>query len=203
LWLCKVKHVSIKDITGLRSETVSDYLKFYRDLVGSSFEDENDQIGGPNIVVEIDEAKFGKRKYHRGHKVEGVWVVGGVERTAEKKIFVKVVRDRSSEILSQIILEHVKNGSVVFSDMWKGYNDLKRLGFIHKTVNHSKNFKDPETGVHTNTIEGTWNGIKLGIPPRNRNKDSVSGHLIEFVWRRKNEANLWNGLLNALKTTYY
>jgi hypothetical protein len=85
--------------------------------------------------------------------------------------------------------------------MWKGYNDLKRLGFIHKTVNHSKNFKDPETGVHTNTIEGTWNGIKLGIPPRNRNKDSVSGHLIEFVWRRKNEANLWNGLLNALKTT--
>ncbi len=37
-------------------------------------------IGGKNIVVEIDESKFGKRKYHRGHRVEGVWVLGMVER---------------------------------------------------------------------------------------------------------------------------
>ena len=36
------------------------------------------QIGGIVIVVEIDESKFGKRKYHRGHKVDGVWVVGMV-----------------------------------------------------------------------------------------------------------------------------
>lgn len=31
------------------------------------------------VVVEVDEYKFGKRKYHKGHQVEGVWVVGGVE----------------------------------------------------------------------------------------------------------------------------
>ena len=36
-------------------------------------------IGGEGIIVEIDESKFGKRKYNRGHRVEGVWVVGGVE----------------------------------------------------------------------------------------------------------------------------
>jgi hypothetical protein len=40
-------------------------------------------IGGDNIVVEIDGSKLGKRKYHRGHRVEGVWVVGGIERTHE------------------------------------------------------------------------------------------------------------------------
>jgi hypothetical protein len=34
------------------------------------------------FIVEVDESKFGKRKYHRGHRVEGVWVIGGVERTA-------------------------------------------------------------------------------------------------------------------------
>ena len=33
------------------------------------------KIGGPNKIVEIDESKFGKQKFHRGRRVEGV---GGV-----------------------------------------------------------------------------------------------------------------------------
>jgi len=37
-------------------------------------EEESEPIGGPGKVVEVDESKFGKRKYHRGHRVDGVWV---------------------------------------------------------------------------------------------------------------------------------
>ncbi|KAG0442322.1 hypothetical protein DMUE_0356 [Dictyocoela muelleri] len=44
-------------------------------------------IGGDQLVVEIDESKFGKRKYNRGHRVRGTWVVGGVERSESRKIF--------------------------------------------------------------------------------------------------------------------
>ena len=40
-------------------------VKFYK-----SFSDHS--IGGEGIVVEIDETKMGKRKYNRGHMVEGL-----------------------------------------------------------------------------------------------------------------------------------
>jgi hypothetical protein len=33
----------------------------------------------------MNKTKLVKRKYHHGHRVEGVWVVAGVEKTAEKK----------------------------------------------------------------------------------------------------------------------
>ena len=38
------------------------------------------KIGGPGTVIEVDEAKFGRRKHHKGRIIEGQWVVGGIER---------------------------------------------------------------------------------------------------------------------------
>ena len=45
------------------------------------------QVGGPGTIVEIDESKFGKRKYHRGKHVDGMWVFGGVERGKKENCF--------------------------------------------------------------------------------------------------------------------
>ena len=45
------------------------------------------QIGGPGEVVEIDESKFGKRKYNKGRRVEGVWVFGGIDRRTRECFF--------------------------------------------------------------------------------------------------------------------
>jgi hypothetical protein len=40
-------------------------------------------------------------------------------------------------------------------------------------VNHEEGFVEPITGCCTNTIIGTWNGIKLRIPARHRTKVCV------------------------------
>ncbi len=34
----------------------------------------DDKIGSKGIIVEIDESKFGRQKYHHGHRVDGSWV---------------------------------------------------------------------------------------------------------------------------------
>src|SRR5438132_4373931 len=203
-WLCKTKYTSINYITGHSSNTITNYMNFFRELVIDTLEDDDCMIGGVNIVVEIDESKFGRRKYHRGRMIEGVWVVGGIEKTDEKRCFVKVVQDRTAETLHDVISRNVLPGSIVHTDLWRGYRGIEQeLNMIHRTVNHSENFIDPDTGVHTNTIEGLWNGIKIQIPPRNRNKDTITNHLFEFIWHKRNCDNLWTSFLNALKTTGY
>jgi hypothetical protein len=42
-----------------------------------------EKIGGNGMIVEIDESKFGKRKYNRNHRVEGVWILEMIEKTGQ------------------------------------------------------------------------------------------------------------------------
>ena len=135
------------------------------------------KIGGLGIVVEIDETKLGKRKYNRGHRVEGVWIVCGVERTKEKRYFAIEVNNRDAPTISNIIDKYVARGSIIYTDKWKAYlKACSQLGYVHLTENLSKKFKDPITGVHTNTIDGCNNTLKTFIKPRNRVKEYISDY---------------------------
>ena len=106
-------------------------------------------------------------------------------------------------MLTSVVKSHVIEGSIIYTDLWKGYNHLEENGYEHSTVNHSQNFKDPITGTHTNSIEGTWNALKMQVKPRNRTKDTIDDHLLEFIWRRKNHDQLWNAFISVLKDAYY
>ncbi|KII61962.1 hypothetical protein RF11_06972 [Thelohanellus kitauei] len=72
-------------------------------MVGASLDFEDCTIGRQDITVEIDESKLGMNKYHRGHLVSGPWILGGVEKTRERKAFQVEVPDRTAEILINII----------------------------------------------------------------------------------------------------
>jgi transposase-like protein len=206
LWLSRTNFEQACIYSGHSRQTVSAFYKHYRQLIADTLDEDDTIIGGVGVgvEVEIDESKFGKRKFNRGHRVEGCWVLGGVERTTERRMFVITVSDRRAITLLSAIKTHVREGSIILTDLWKGYMQLNsELGFDHFSVNHSKNFRDPSTGVHTNTIEGTWNGIKLTIAPRARNKESIEERLLEFIWRRKHAGDLWTGLIDAFQSIKY
>jgi transposase-like protein len=136
---------------------------------------------GEDQIVEVDESKFGKRKYNRGHHVDGVWVLGMIEKSGRKRIRLFVLDDRTRATLDEIIKNNIDPNSTIFTDCWKGYNGLKFLFRQHQTVNHSNSFKDPITGTHTNTIEGSWLGVKMHIPPRGRTKDKIQLYLVRYM----------------------
>lgn len=200
---CFLQKVQLKEMAimcKVSRQTCGQWAKFLREIIAWDLDpDYMEPIGGPGVIVELDESKFGKRKHHRGHRVEGVWVFGGVERTTERRCFAVTVENRTAVTLSALIAKYVKAGSIVYTDCWKGYRpcDFKRLRMTHHTVNHSQHFVDPATGVHTNTIEGTWHGIKYNVPQRHKSKEYTPGHLWEFMWRRQHEGQLWNRLLRA------
>ena len=144
----------------------------------------SEKIGGPGKIVEIDESKFGKRKYNKGKRVEGEWVFGGVERESSAS-FMVIVPDRSADTLLRIIKKNIVEGTTIYSDCWRSYNCLETEGFKHLTVNHSYYFKDPDSGVHTNKIEGAWKWAKASLPESSRYKEHLPGYLHMHLWTKE------------------
>lgn len=203
LWLNRNSQTQAINQSGCSPNTVTAFFSYFRSLVATTLSDEDTMIGGQGVVVQIDETKLGKRKYHRGHRVEGVWILVGVELTEARRVFLRRVQDRTAATLEAIICDQVAPGSIVQTDMWRGYLGIgANLGLIHQTVNHSVCFADPITGVNTNTVEGTNNALKIQIRPRNRTAQ-VDEHLSEFIWRRKNSDHLWEAFIEALRDIHY
>ncbi|KAG1399835.1 hypothetical protein G6F59_013267 [Rhizopus arrhizus] len=105
--------------------------------------------------------------------------------------------------MDTIIRNYVADGSIVHTDCWRAYENMVNLGMnlVHRTVNHSVTFRDGD--VHTNTIEGTWNGIKINVTPALRTKKMVHWLLIEFIWRRKHHNDIFGGIIDCLKNVSF
>ena len=156
------------------------------------------KIGGNNIIVEIDESKFGLRKYNRGHRVDGVWVLGMVERSEAKRILLITVSNRTKINLTEKIKTFVNSETSIYTDEWRGYIGLESHFSAHSTVNHSLGFVNPSNGVHTNTIEGNWSAVKAQTPVRCRTRHLVSLYLVRFMILREERENAFKKLINLL-----
>jgi hypothetical protein len=175
---------------------------------------ETEQIGGVGIEVQIDESKFGKRKYHRGHAVQGSWVFGGVEilysengKAYAGRCIAFAVVDRTRETLFPILQKYVAAGSHISSDGWTPYRTIDKirtqdgsLAFTHGVVVHERHFKDPVTGTHTNVIEGLWRWMKNAVPHRfYYDGDKVQTCLYKYMWDREAKGERWKRFMTDLR----
>ena len=96
-------------------ETVNDFYNYCREICSYIVENVKPQkIGGPGLTVEIDETKFGKRKYNRGRVIEGNWVLGGICRETKSIFLVKVgKRDKETLIPRTVCRKRQYNNKIV------------------------------------------------------------------------------------------
>ena len=84
-WWCQdLNQWQIKQQLQLGSHTAVDWDMFCHEVCEVALFDGREKIGGPGKFFQIAESKIGKRKYHRGHVVEGQWVFGGIEEDSHK-----------------------------------------------------------------------------------------------------------------------
>ena len=201
-WWCRdVKQEEICHELNIASHTAVDWDSFCRETCEITLLERDQQIGGPGKIVQIDESKFGKRKYHRGHRVEGQWVFGGIEEESRRS-FMAAVDKRDEATLLPLIQKHIAPGTTIISDCWKAYCNLEKHGYEHRLVNHSKEFVSDE-GFHTNKIEGHWRQAKSKLPSFGVQKSMFSSHLAEFLWRYENKGrDLFSIFINDVKKIY-
>lgn len=168
------------------NKSVVDWYNFCRDICIDILLKDNTKIGGPGHIVEIDESKFGKRKYNKGRCVDGSWVLGGIDRQTRDTFF-QVVPNRTKETLLPILIENIHPESIVISDCWKSYNSVSEHFKQHLSVNHSLHFVDPDDSkVHTNSIESQWRVLKRNVLPKNgTNKSLYSSYFSMWCVKKK------------------
>ena len=109
-WWCQdLDQWQIRRQLKINPNTAVDWDSFCRETCEVTMLAKSEKIGGKGKTVQFDENKVGKRKYHRGHRVEGQWVFGGVEEDTRKSFLVLLV-------------------------YWKSYSKLSENGYLHETA---------------------------------------------------------------------
>ena len=89
-------------------------------------------------------------------------------------------------------------GTTIWSDMWAAYNRVTNVAG-HSTVNHSVEFIDRQTGVHTNHIESYWNRVKIKFERmKGCHQSHLPGYLDEFMWRERYGREIWKKLYSCM-----
>ena len=176
-------------------ETVVEAYKSCRAICNDWIRENFEPLGGFGTIVEFDESYFsGAPKYGRGGRghapsweEENPWVFGIVQR-GSLDCWLQQVTNRRRTTLVPILNSRLKQGSVLCSDKWGVYKELEQHLTVedceHFTVNHKKNFVDPDTGAYTQTVEGMWRHMKVFLPPYGIPPRYLDSYLGAFMWIR-------------------
>ena len=194
-WCNNDKASSIMASTKIAKTTWARYKTIMENVVYNTLRRarENNELilGGPGVIVEVDECRLHKRKYNRGSPLATgkLWVVGLIERdaTGPRRSAFLLTRRRGADVLVPFIREHVARGSILISDEWKGYTRELEDNYQRLKINHSEEYGHTITlngrriAVNTNHIEREWVEVRKLV--KNIPEDKYNAKLEKEVFR--------------------
>lgn len=112
-----------------------------------------EKVGGPGKMVHVDEVHI---RYFRGHngRHEIVWGCA-----CEDRVLTCIVPNLNAGTIRAAVERFVAPGSVIVSDQHASYKQLRRLGWSHVSINHSRSFSNKD-GLTNNLIEVYWSSLR-------------------------------------------
>lgn len=182
-------------------------------MVAAHVEDSDTPMGGKDVVIELDEAEYGrKRKGVHGKcadpKVD-IW--GCLDRNTGRVIlraFEKLNTDASARRLKgpaskdevlPFVEEWVRKNSIICSDRLSAYrNNLEGMGYRWHGINHSTGDFNREQevvvrrkrkilDVHSQSIDSIWRHIKQWMSKRAFHSMNYPFFVLEWQWRHNNQ----------------
>lgn len=144
-WQKKCSIGEIINIIGIAYPTVNRWLERLRKALPECIDVLDEE-------TEVDGSFFGRKKYGKQRLV-----IGAIS-PKNNHIRLRIIPKRNREYVEQFIKDSVKAGSTVFTDGFRGYNELPLLGYEWKACDHSVGFFGP-----TNHIEALWSQIKRAL----------------------------------------
>ena len=192
LWSNHNSVASASTATGVSERAIIQNYQYLRNVCSGKLMSVDEKLGGPGIVVQIDESLF-RHKYQRGSRPASEQWVLGIADTSYKpaKVHMEMVASRNAETVLPIIRRKVAAGSIIRSDQWRAYQGLGNdVAYTYEPLNHSENVVDPVTGVHTQSIESYWNDCKRRLKTASRTKaEMLPGYLDQFMWENQFNRN--------------
>lgn len=142
-------------------------------------------------LVAADESFFGKLRSKQDQEI----VVGVISHLNHLRLV--TVAQRDSETLSDFICETVKEGALVCTDEWRGYNELEFWGYTREAWNHSRGRL-----AGTNQVERVWSAMKRYLRKLYGCVPTKNLPLILKEWEaRHNFPELFTNQTNYLRAT--
>jgi transposase len=146
--------------------------------------------------VESDETYVGGPR-PLSQKMSNKTIILGLKQRGGR-MHAETIPDAKTASLRNPILRTVERGSRVSTDEHKGYTLLKRDGYEHDFVNHTRH-EYVRGDTHTNSVESFWKLFKNSIRPTHIHvsKEKTDFYLKEFTFR-SNHREMVNAMFDLL-----
>ena len=175
--LDKLRDILKQENDGILSGEVQADETYYGELYGNMHADRKEKLRAEN-----------KGKGAQGRSLAGKTPIFGMLQKGGK-LLAYVVPNVKGSTLKPIIYQKVKEKTIVHTDEWGAYDDLKE-GYERRFVEHGKGIYGKED-TNTNAIEGAWSIFKRMIKGIYHSVDHLQKYVDEFVCRY-NYRNLSN-----------
>ena len=193
LWSDHTAVVVASRRSGISKKSVLQTYQYCRDICSWKLQQNQELLGGPGVICQIDESCFKTRpKHHRGRNRGELWVFGIADTSRSPAIgHMEVVDQHDAATLLPIIHQNVRPGTTIWSNGWAAYRQVANDGrYNFQWVNHQEYFVDPATGVHTQANECYWGKWKSCLKPmRGTTREMLPSYLDQFMWGDRHGLN--------------